>query len=73
VHSKGNALLITAIVYAIIGSYFMTIWATGKYKRYKREFDPKVFPGKRYKLNDRCYEQCVPLRVHNTYCQYLLQ
>jgi very-long-chain enoyl-CoA reductase len=28
----------------------MTIWATGKFKRYKREFDPKVFPGKRYKL-----------------------
>jgi hypothetical protein len=24
-------------------------------------------------VNDRCYEQCVPLRVHNTYCQYLLQ
>jgi very-long-chain enoyl-CoA reductase len=38
-----------AIVYLAIATYFMHIWAAGKYARYKREFDPKVFPGKRWK------------------------
>ena len=42
--------LMSAIIYTCIGTYFMTIWSIGKYKRYKREFDPKVFPGRRYKL-----------------------
>ncbi|WVR08123.1 hypothetical protein IAU60_005169 [Kwoniella sp. DSM 27419] len=39
-----------SIVYLLIGGTFMKIWADQKYARYKKEFDPKVFPGKRYKL-----------------------
>jgi very-long-chain enoyl-CoA reductase len=39
-----------AIIYLCIGSYFMANWAGQKYARYKREFDPKVFPGKRWKM-----------------------
>ncbi|WWC92730.1 uncharacterized protein L201_007689 [Kwoniella dendrophila CBS 6074] len=41
---------IGTIVYLLIGGSFMKIWADQKYARYKKEFDPKVFPGKRYKL-----------------------
>jgi very-long-chain enoyl-CoA reductase len=28
----------------------MGLWAGQKYRRYKKEFDPKVYPGKRYKM-----------------------
>ncbi|KAK8849622.1 hypothetical protein IAR55_004957 [Kwoniella newhampshirensis] len=38
------------ITYLAIGGSFMKIWADQKYARYKKEMDPKVFPGKRYKL-----------------------
>ncbi|WWC73769.1 uncharacterized protein I206_107741 [Kwoniella pini CBS 10737] len=38
------------IVYLLIGGYFMKIWADQKYARYKKEFNAKEFPGKRYKL-----------------------
>nr|XP_018260378.1 enoyl reductase [Kwoniella dejecticola CBS 10117]OBR82536.1 enoyl reductase [Kwoniella dejecticola CBS 10117] len=38
------------IVYLLIGGYFMKIWSDQKYARYKKEFDAKVFPGKRYRL-----------------------
>ncbi|WVQ95986.1 hypothetical protein IAU59_003086 [Kwoniella sp. CBS 9459] len=41
---------IGTVVYLLIGGSFMKTWADQKYARYKREFDPKVFPGKRYKL-----------------------
>ncbi|WVQ79326.1 hypothetical protein IAT38_001423 [Cryptococcus sp. DSM 104549] len=41
---------IGTVVYFCIGTFFMKTWADGKYARYKREFDPKVFPGRRYKL-----------------------
>ncbi|TYJ54685.1 hypothetical protein B9479_004624 [Cryptococcus floricola] len=41
---------IGTVVYLCIGTSFMKTWADGKYARYKREFDNKVFPGKRYKL-----------------------
>ncbi|WVQ75160.1 hypothetical protein IAR50_004769 [Cryptococcus sp. DSM 104548] len=41
---------IGTVIYLCIGTYFMKTWADGKYARYKREFDNKVFPGKRYKL-----------------------
>lgn len=44
-----TAFDIGTIVYLAIATYFMHIWAAGKYARYKREFDPKVFPGKRWK------------------------
>lgn len=37
------------LVYLAIATFFMHRWAAGKYARYKREFDPKVFPGKRWK------------------------
>ena len=47
---RPSTVLMPAIIYTCIGTYFMTIWSIGKYKRYKREFDPKVFPGRRYKL-----------------------
>lgn len=40
--------LTTAIVYISIASYFMGTWAVGKYRRYKKEQDPKVFPGRRW-------------------------
>ncbi|GMK55347.1 hypothetical protein CspeluHIS016_0204030 [Cutaneotrichosporon spelunceum] len=39
---------IGSIVYIAIASYFMSTWAIGKYRRYKKEQDPKVFPGKRW-------------------------
>lgn len=39
---------IGSIVYLSIASYFMGTWAAGKYRRYKKEQDPKVFPGKRW-------------------------
>jgi very-long-chain enoyl-CoA reductase len=38
-----------AVVYSVIATMFMHRWAAGKYARYKREFDPKEFPGKRWK------------------------
>lgn len=38
-----------AVVYSVIATMFMHRWAAGKYARYKKEFDPKVFPGKRWK------------------------
>lgn len=41
---------IAAIVYFCIGEYFMYRWSGQKYARYKREMDPKVFPGKRWKM-----------------------
>lgn len=37
-----------AVVYLSIASYFMATWAKGKYRRYKKEQDPKVFPGRRW-------------------------
>lgn len=40
--------LTVAIVYLSIASYFMGTWAGGKYRRYKKEQDPKVFPGRRW-------------------------
>ncbi|WVQ66107.1 uncharacterized protein L199_004285 [Kwoniella botswanensis] len=41
---------IGTIVYGYLGTSMMKVWADQKYARYKKEFDPKVFPGKRYKL-----------------------
>ncbi|WRT69624.1 uncharacterized protein IL334_006613 [Kwoniella shivajii] len=41
---------IGTITYLLIGGSFMKTWADQKYARYKKEFDNKVFPGKRYKL-----------------------
>ncbi|ORX37799.1 3-oxo-5-alpha-steroid 4-dehydrogenase-domain-containing protein [Kockovaella imperatae] len=38
------------LVYNIIAIYFMFRWSGQKYARYKKEFDPKIFPGKRYKF-----------------------
>ncbi|KAL7425050.1 Very-long-chain enoyl-CoA reductase [Cryptotrichosporon argae] len=38
------------VVYFSIATYFMQLWAGQKYRRYKKEFDPKVFPGKRWKM-----------------------
>ncbi|KAI9639003.1 uncharacterized protein MKK02DRAFT_42036 [Dioszegia hungarica] len=40
---------IGTVVYSVIATMFMHRWAAGKYARYKREFDPKVFPGRRWK------------------------
>ncbi|WOO83977.1 Very-long-chain enoyl-CoA reductase [Vanrija pseudolonga] len=39
---------IGTIVYLLIASYFMGLWAGQKYRRYKKEHDPKVFPGRRW-------------------------
>lgn len=39
---------IGTVVYLSIASYFMGTWAKGKYRRYKKEQDPKVFPGRRW-------------------------
>lgn len=41
---------IGTVVYLLIGSYFMFIWAGQKAARYKKEMDPKVFPGRRWKV-----------------------
>lgn len=41
---------IGTVIYLCIGTFFMKTWADGKYARYKREFDNKIFPGKRYRL-----------------------
>ncbi|RXK41823.1 enoyl reductase [Tremella mesenterica] len=38
------------IVYLSIATFFMRLWSSQKYARYKKEFDPKVFPGKRWKM-----------------------
>jgi very-long-chain enoyl-CoA reductase len=38
------------LVYISIATYFMGRWAGQKYRRYKKEFDPKVYPGKRWKM-----------------------
>jgi very-long-chain enoyl-CoA reductase len=35
-------------VFLAIATYFMQLWAGQKARRYKNEFDPKVYPGKRY-------------------------
>lgn len=47
---SADSALPLAIVYLAIAFYYMADWAGGKYRRYKKEFDPKVFPGKRYKM-----------------------
>jgi len=47
-HPNSQMLTFPAVVYLLIASYFMGTWAKGKYRRYKKEFDPKVFPGKRW-------------------------
>ncbi|ORY34827.1 3-oxo-5-alpha-steroid 4-dehydrogenase-domain-containing protein [Naematelia encephala] len=39
-----------SLVYLVISTYFMQLWAGQKYARYKKEFDPKIFPGKRWKM-----------------------
>ncbi|KAK4688735.1 hypothetical protein P7C73_g1385, partial [Tremellales sp. Uapishka_1] len=38
------------VVFLAIAVYFMQLWAGQKYARYKKEFDNKVFPGKRWKV-----------------------
>jgi hypothetical protein len=38
-----------AMIYLAGAVFFMQLWAGQKYARYKREQDPKVFPGKRWK------------------------
>lgn len=38
-----------AIIYLAIATFFMHTWAGQKFARYKKEFDPKVFPGRRWK------------------------
>ena len=39
-----------AFVYNCIAIYFMYRWSGQKVARYKKEFDPKVFPGKRWQF-----------------------
>jgi len=39
-----------ALVYFSVAVFFMHRWSGQKYRRYRKEFDPKVFPGKRYKM-----------------------
>ena len=39
-----------AMIYFAGAVFFMQLWAGQKYARYKREQDPKVFPGKRWKF-----------------------
>jgi very-long-chain enoyl-CoA reductase len=38
------------MIYLAGAVFFMQLWAHQKYARYKREQDPKVFPGKRWKF-----------------------
>jgi very-long-chain enoyl-CoA reductase len=40
----------SAIIYFVGAVFFMQLWAGQKFARYKREQDPKVFPGKRWKF-----------------------
>ena len=50
-YGKANSELTpAAFVYNCIAIYFMYRWSGQKVARYKKEFDPKVFPGKRWQF-----------------------